>query len=52
MVRNLPPEERRRLDDALNQRPGEPAGPPSWWKGEEDAAKTAQQFMSFVRTNG
>jgi hypothetical protein len=54
MVRDMKPEERRALDDALLSRPGEvdeATGlvPPSWWKGEEDAARTAAAFAATTR---
>jgi hypothetical protein len=57
MVRDMKPDERRALDDALLSRPGvvdEATGlvPPSWWKGEEDAARTAAAFAATTRTPG
>ena len=54
MVRNMNPEERQSFDDLLEQKKPEPGKPkpPPWWKGEEEAAKSAQSFMNFARSNG
>ncbi len=54
MVKNLKPEDRRALDDVLLAEVAEPdqetgLKPPAFWRGEEDAAASAEAFMGATR---